>query len=87
MPTLVCRACGRVVYTTAPLDALFTEERRCPRCGAFLDTERREGSRRQSNRRTSGGSAKVPPPGGLERRAAERRSGKRRRDDHGPYQG
>ena len=86
MPNLVCRACGRVVYTTAPLDALFTEERRCPRCGAFLETERREDSRRRANRR-QGSTAQPGPPGGAERRATERRTGKRRRDDRGSFPG
>ena len=51
MPRLACFACGRQIYTTAPLDSLFAEERRCPRCGAFLNTERRENERRQTIRR------------------------------------
>ena len=36
MPRLSCWSCGRQIYTVAPLEALFAEERRCPRCGAFL---------------------------------------------------
>jgi hypothetical protein len=51
MPRLACFACGRQIYTTAPLDSLFAEERRCPRCGTFLNTERRENERRQTIRR------------------------------------
>jgi hypothetical protein len=51
MPRLACFACGRQIYTTAPLESLFAEERRCPRCGAFLNTERRETERRQTIRR------------------------------------
>ena len=35
MPNLSCWSCGREIYTVAPLEALFTEERRCPRCGAI----------------------------------------------------
>ena len=46
MPRLSCWSCGRQIYTVAPLEALFAEERRCPRCGAFLREERRETERR-----------------------------------------
>ena len=46
MPRLSCWSCGRQIYTVAPLEALFAEERRCPRCGAFLRDERRETERR-----------------------------------------
>ena len=54
MPRLACRACGRQIYTTVPLEALFAEERRCPRCGASLNDERRDKERRvQANRRTT----------------------------------
>ena len=53
MPRLVCWACGRQIYTVAPLESLFAEERRCPRCGAFLREERREVQRRQTIRRTN----------------------------------
>ena len=42
MPRLVCWACGRQIYTVAPLESLFAEERRCPRCGAFLRAGARE---------------------------------------------
>ena len=77
MPKLACRACGRQIYTVATLDSLFAEERRCPRCGAFLESERREHDRRQAIRRQN------PPdePGptdGTERRITERRTTRRR---------
>jgi hypothetical protein len=51
MPRLSCWKCGRQIYTVAPLEALFAEERRCPRCGAFLRTDRRETERRTDHRR------------------------------------
>ena len=81
MPTLACRICGRVVYTTASLDSLFSEEGRCPRCGNVLSVERRVDNRRKGERRMN------PPdvpgsPGGLERRTGERRRQQRRRDDN-----
>ena len=47
MPRLACWSCGRQIYTVAPLEALFAEERRCPRCGAYLRDERRETERRK----------------------------------------
>ena len=34
MPRLACWSCGRQIYTPSPVDSLFSEERRCPRCGA-----------------------------------------------------
>ncbi len=86
MPTIVCRTCGRVVYTTAPLSDLFAEERRCPRCGAFLDADRRQGNRRQVNRRQNAPDD-PGPVNGLERRVAERRQGRRRKGDGGSYAG
>jgi hypothetical protein len=61
MPRLACWTCGRQIYTVAPLEALFAEERRCPRCGAFLRPERREGERRQSNRRVNPPNDPGPP--------------------------
>ena len=77
MPKLACRACGRQIYTVATLDSLFAEERRCPRCGAFLEAERREHDRRPAVRRQN-----LPddpgPPDGTERRVAERRTSRRR---------
>jgi hypothetical protein len=86
MPTIVCRTCGRVVYTVAPLGALFAEERRCPRCGAFLEVERRQGNRRLVNRRQNPPDD-PGPPNGVERRVADRRQGRRRKGDRGPYSG
>ena len=53
MPKLACWSCGREIYTVAPLESLFAEERRCPRCGAFLRTDRREVERRKHNRRVN----------------------------------
>ena len=82
MPRLACWSCGRQIYTVAPLESLFQEERRCPRCGAYLNTERREVERRNTIRRQN--SADDPgPPGGGERRTAERRKGRRRRLSEG----
>jgi hypothetical protein len=80
MPTLACHVCGRVVYTTAPLDSLFAEERRCPRCGSILDVERRGAERRKADRRRNPPDA-PGPPGGVERRVVDRRQNRRRRDD------
>ena len=80
MPTLACRVCGRVVYTTTELDSLFAEERRCPRCGSMLFHERRVDNRRKRERRIN--PPDVPgPPGSFERRTSERRRVERRRDD------
>jgi hypothetical protein len=80
MPSLACRICGRVVYTTTAFDSLFAEERRCPRCGGHLYPERRSGQRRTTERRSN--PPDVPGPSdNLERRAQERRRWTRRRDD------
>ena len=79
MPTLACRICGRVVYTTVPIDSLFAEESRCPRCGGVLYPERRAENRRKSQRRVNPPGDPGPPDG--ERRSADRRVAKRRRDD------
>jgi len=78
MPKLACWSCGRQLYTVAPIEALFAEERRCPRCGAYLRDERRESDRRQTVRRTNPPSDPGPPPGEGERREGERRKAKRR---------
>ena len=78
MPKLACRACGRQIYTVAPLESLFAEERRCPRCGAYLDTERRDADRRSRPRRENPPDDPGPPASTGERRAGERRSGRRR---------
>jgi hypothetical protein len=72
MPRLACWRCGRQLYTVAPLDALVAEERRCPRCGASLNPERREAERRSMPRRVNPPDD-PGPPGGDERRVAERR--------------
>jgi ribosomal protein S27AE len=77
VPKLACRACGRQIYTVAPIDALFAEERRCPRCGAFMDAERRLTDRRQDIRRRNPPADPGPPADG-ERRATERRQQRRR---------
>ena len=61
MPRLVCWSCGRQIYTVAPLESLFAEERRCPRCGAFLRVELRETERRQSIRRENPPDDPGPP--------------------------
>jgi len=77
MPRLACWSCGRQIYTVSPLTALFAEERRCPRCGAFLNPERRETDRRNSLRRQN--PVDDPgPPGDAERRLDERRTRRRR---------
>jgi len=78
MPKLACWSCGRQLYTVAPIEALFAEERRCPRCGAYLRDERRETDRRQTNRRTNPPDNPGPPPDDGERREGERRMGRRR---------
>ena len=87
MPKLACRACGRQIYTVAPLDSLFAEERRCPRCGAFLESERREAERRYRIRRLNPPADPGPPVGLGERREAERRQLRRRRGDVGGWAG
>ena len=61
MPRLACFSCGRQIYTVAPLESLFAEERRCPRCGAFLNAERREVERRQTIRRVNPAHDPGPP--------------------------
>lgn len=78
MPRLACFSCGRQIYTVAPLESLFAEERRCPRCGAFLDTERREQQRREILRRQNAPDDPGPPIADDERRLTERRVRRRR---------
>lgn len=78
MPRLACWSCGRQIYTVSPIDSLFAEERRCPRCGAFMNPERRELDRRQLNRRQNPPDDPGPPKE-KERRVAERRQLRRRR--------
>jgi hypothetical protein len=82
MPRLACWSCGRVIYTVAPLESLFAEERRCPRCGAFLNGERRGEERRLTARRVN--PIEEPgPPKTKERREGERRKGRRRKPEDG----
>jgi DNA-directed RNA polymerase subunit RPC12/RpoP len=78
MPRLACWSCGRQIYTVAPLESLFAEERRCPRCGAYMDVERREDERRAQNRRQNPPDDPGPPAGEGERRIADRRVKRRR---------
>lgn len=82
MPRLACRKCGRQLYTVSPLESLFAEERRCPRCGAFLDAERREVERRESVRRQNP-EDDPGPPDAEERRVSEQRQGRRRNPSQG----
>ncbi len=81
MPKLACRACGRQVYTAAAIDSLFLEERRCPRCGAPMDRERREVDRRQASRRVNPPGDPGPPAHLAERRRGDRRTDRRRSGD------
>lgn len=82
MPKLVCRSCGRQIYTVSPIESLFAEERRCPRCGAQLNVERREVDRRTTIRRTD--SFDEPDSGEpVERRVIDRRAERRRRPSDG----
>jgi hypothetical protein len=78
MPHLACWSCGRQIYTVAPLASLFAEERRCPRCGASLNPERREHDRREVIRRAT--EPTEPPPDGEDRRAEDRRKVRRRKN-------
>jgi hypothetical protein len=79
MPRLACWSCGRQIYATSPLASLFVEERRCPRCGAPMNLDRRSFERREQVRRQSPPAALGPPAELGERRQAERRRGQRRR--------
>jgi len=78
MPKLACWSCGRQIYTVAPLESLFAEERRCPRCGAFLNAERRDLDRRTYVRRQNRPDDPGPQTEG-ERRADDRRKARRRK--------
>lgn len=78
MPKLACWSCGRQIYTVAPLESLFAEERRCPRCGANLRDDRRDSERRSTRRRQNPASDPGPPDEIGERRLAERRTKRRR---------
>ena len=77
MPRLACWSCGRQIYTVSPIESLFAEERRCPRCGAGLREERRTADRRGVIRRAATG---APAPDGEERRAGDRRKERRRKN-------
>ena len=82
MPQLACWSCGRLIYTVSPLESLFAEERRCPRCGAWLNGERRDDERRHAMRREN--PPEVPgPPKKKERRVDERRTQPRRKPADG----
>ena len=83
MPGLACRTCGRRIYTVAPFESLFAEERRCPRCGATLNTDRRRHERRQDLRRTNPADDPGPPPATDEQRSTDRRTTRRRRPADG----
>jgi ribosomal protein S27AE len=83
VPKLACHVCGRQLYTVAPLEALFAEDRRCPRCGAALANERRLAGRRQRDRRVTPPDDPGPPTGAGERRLVERRRASRRGTDRG----
>jgi len=83
MPRLACWSCGRQIYTVSPIDALFAEERRCPRCGAFLNAERREIERREQLRRQNPIDEPGPPDPPAERRATDRRASQRRNSGSG----
>jgi len=78
MSRLACWSCGRSLYAVAPLEALFAEERRCPRCGAFLHNDRREADRRASIRRENPTLDPGPPAALGERREEQRRERQRR---------
>jgi hypothetical protein len=78
MPRLACWSCGRNIYATSPLESLFAEERRCPRCGVAMNLERRDIERREQVRRQNPPDDPGPPPDG-DRRVAQRRSVQRRR--------
>jgi hypothetical protein len=83
MPRLACFACGRQIYTVSPLESLFAEERRCPRCGASLSGERREIERRDLVRRQNPVDEPGPPPEEPERRTEQRRKVRRRKPADG----
>jgi hypothetical protein len=77
MPLLACQSCGQNIYATSPVESLFADERRCPRCGALMGLERRGVPRREQIRRQNPPDDPGPPPDG-DRRAFERRSVQRR---------
>jgi hypothetical protein len=80
MPQLACWSCGRRLYATAAVELLFADERRCPRCGALLNLDRRLHERRQEVRRQHLPDDPGPLPDLGERRLEERRKIQRRRE-------
>jgi DNA-directed RNA polymerase subunit RPC12/RpoP len=78
MAKLACRTCGRQVYRASPVETLIAGERRCPRCGAQLEADRRLEDRRHDERRIVLPTAAGPPAGVAERRVTQRRTGSRR---------
>jgi hypothetical protein len=66
------------MYAVSPLESLFPEERRCPRCGYYLHNERRESERRLQARRVNEPDAPGPPQQNGERRNGDRRERQRR---------
>jgi hypothetical protein len=80
VPKLACRSCGRQIYATVPVEALFAEERRCTRCGANLNNDRREMDRRTVARRVNP-LDEPGPPSAEERRTETRREAAPRRKD------
>ena len=78
MPHLACWSCGRQIYTVSPVESLFAEERRCPRCGQQLRDERRQAERRALIRRQN--PANDPGPAGEEQRTEDRRQVRRRKN-------
>jgi DNA-directed RNA polymerase subunit RPC12/RpoP len=83
MPRLACWSCGRQIYAVAPLESLFAEERRCPRCGAVLNGERRDNERRSYLRRQKPADDPAPPVDEDRRDDDERRTGRRRKREDG----
>jgi hypothetical protein len=79
MPRIACWSCGREIYSTQPLASLFVEERRCPRCGAQMNLDRRDVERREWHRRQNPPDDPGPPADAGDRRVAERRRGRRRK--------
>jgi hypothetical protein len=82
MPQLACRSCGRQIYTVAPFESLFAEERRCPRCGAGLNLDRRVVERRTAIRRGQP-LEDVPSTEPADRRVGDRRAERRRKPTDG----
>jgi hypothetical protein len=79
MPRLACWSCGRQIYAVSPIESLDAEERRCPRCGAFLNPDRRDGERRAAIRRQNPPDDPGPPDAEAERRLEQRRAARRRK--------